>query len=266
MPTPRETLAGLRRSLAVLEAAETGFSDAPVRFTFGLPEVDEAVGGGLPRAALHEVFASREADGAAAAGFGLALALRACGPDRKIVWVRQEMAARELGELHPAGLAEFGADPAALLVVRLRDALSVLRAGNEALRCPALGAVAIEMWGEPKALDLTATRRLARAAARSGVGVFLIRAAAEPQPSAGLSRWGVRSAPSRPLAAEAPGAPVFVIDLLRHRAGFQPRRFRVEWDRDELVFREPALSRAVAASPADRPAAPAPAEEWRRAG
>jgi protein ImuA len=141
------------------------------------------------------------------------------------------MTARELGELYPPGLAEFGADPSAILTVRVHDALAALRAGNEALRCAALGAVAIEIWGAPKALDLTATRRLARAAERAGVTALLLHVAAEPMPSAALSRWSVRTSASRALAAGAPGAGVFEADLLRHRAGFPPRSFRVEWDR-----------------------------------
>jgi protein ImuA len=175
------------------------------------------------------------------------------------------MAARELGELYPPGLAEFGADPEAVLTVRARDGAAALRAGHEALRCAALGAVAIETWGAPKALDLTATRRLARAAEKAGTSALLIRLNAEPVPSAALTRWRVRAAPSVPLAADAPGMSVFDVELLRHRAGLPPGTFRVEWDRDQTVFREPALSRFVAAASAYRPAASAEAP-LRRAG
>jgi protein ImuA len=262
---PAADIAALRRSLAAIEAADTGFSEREPPVTFGMPEVDEALGGGLAHAALHEVFAGSAADGPAATGFALALMLRAIGPDRKIVWVRQDMAAREGGELYAPGLAAFGADPAAIIQVRVGDALSALRAANEALRCAALGAVALDIWAEPKALDLTATRRLARAAALSRMPAFLIRAGAEPMPSAATSRWRVRTAPSRALAADAPGFPVFDIALLRHRAGLLPRSFRVEWDRDQCAFRAPALSRAVAAASIHRSAAPAEAP-LRRAG
>jgi protein ImuA len=221
---------------------------------------------------LHEVFASRPGDGAAASGFGLALALRAGGRDRTIVWVRQDMVTLEDGELNPTGLLAFGGDPAAVLLVRVRDALAALRAGNEALRCAALGAVLIELWGAPKSLDLTASRRLARAAAQSGIGAFLLRSHAAPQPSAATSRWSVRALASVPLEANAPGAPRFAIDLLRHRAGFPPRRWCVEWDRDQLAFRQTTLSRPVASLVADRSPAPAAGTprvsgtEWRRAG
>jgi protein ImuA len=268
MRDARDSLAGLRRRLAAIEAGTRGAAD-PAPFTFGSAALDAALGGGLPRAALHELFAASVADGAAAFGFALALTLRAAN-GRKAAWVREEMAARELGEVSPRGLAEFGADPQSVLLVRARDALSVLRAGHEALGCAGLGAVILEPWGAPGALDLTATRRLARAAARSGVAAFLLRVGAAPQPSAAMTRWRVRAAASAPLPAEAPGGPAFEISLLRHRAGVPPRSWHVEWDRDEHAFRDAgpsvrktALPGAVVAAACDRPAAQG---EWRRAG
>jgi protein ImuA len=265
MPLPDlRKIADLKRALAALDAPAAGFAAAAQRITFGADFVDDAIGGGLPAAALHEIYPAGDGDGAAASAFALALMLRAA-PGRKIVWIRQDMAARELGELYPPGLAEFGADPDAILIVQARDAVSALRAGNEALRCSALGAVAIEIWGGEKAADLTATRRINRAADAAGTTALLIRLAAEPVPSAASSRWRVRTAASASLIADAPGASRFDIELVRHRAGFPPRSFCVEWDRDECVFRKPALSRFVAAVSADRPAA-SDQTPFRRAG
>jgi protein ImuA len=254
MPRPHAlTLADLRRTLAAI-STDSGFSVPEQRLTFGAPAVDEALEGGMPAGALHEVYAAEGHDGPAASAFALAVMLRATA-GRKIVWVRQDMAARELGEIYPPGLAAFGADPCSILSVQARDAVAALRAGNEALRCPALGAVAIEIWGMSKAADLTATRRLARAAEKTQTTTLLIRLAADPVPSAALSRWRVRSASSAAFIADAPGASRFNIELVRHRAGLPPRTFCVEWDRDECAFRTPALSRLVAAAAADRPAA-----------
>ncbi|GGE41397.1 hypothetical protein GCM10007276_18480 [Agaricicola taiwanensis] len=170
---------------------------------------------------------------------------------------------QEYGALHPPGLAELGADPSDFLVVCVKDALQALRAGHEALRCSALGYVVLEVRGAPKALDLTASQRLARTAAKSGVGLIMVRTDADPQPSAALSRWGVRALPSSRLEANAPGWPAFDITLLRHREGIAPGRWNVEWNRDELVFRTPALPGAVVPLPAHRPAA---ATGWRQAG
>ncbi len=98
----------------------------------------------------------------------LALALRAA-PGRPLFWARQDFLEGEAGRLNGVGLAEFGVDPAALSLVRGKDAEAVLRAGVEAARCKSLGAALIEIFGAPRALDLTATLRLARAAEASGV-------------------------------------------------------------------------------------------------
>lgn len=198
---------------------------------------------------------------AAASSVAAAFARRAAPRERKIAWVRQNFAGIEAGALHAPGLAELGLDPDALFLVRVRDAVAVLRAGHETARCAALGAVIIEIWKTPKALDFTASRRLSLAAAKSGVTTFLLRASAEPRPSAALTRWRVASGVSQPLAADAPGHPAFDITLLRHRAGVPGRNWRLEWDRDRHLFREAApLSGAVVALPADRPAGEAPLE------
>jgi protein ImuA len=253
MNAVRETLRGLRRRLAALEPLpdlETGGAG----FTLGLAELD-AVLGRLPRGSLHEVFAGAVADSGAAAGFVAGLAGRAAPAERRVIWVRQRFAEAETGVLHAPGLREFGFDPDRLILVRALNAVAVLRAGLEAVRCAAVGAVIVEPWGAPKALDLTATRRLALAGQRAGVTAVLLRVDARPGPSAALTRWQVTAAASQVLAAEAPGQPAFDITLLRHRAGLSERRWRVEWDRDRQSFREAAaLPGAVVSVPADRPA------------
>ena len=256
-------LSALRRSIAALEpSADLAATDL---FGFGASEVDNALGGGLSRGALHEVYARQVSDAAATAGFGFCLALRAAG-DRVLVWLRQQYVDVETGALHGDGVAAFGGDPAKLLMALLRDATEVLRAAGEAARCAPLGAVLVEIWGEPKSLDLTASRRLSLAATGSGVTLIMIRQAATPRPSAARSRWSVSSAVSTPLEANAPGPPAFNIELLRHRTGFSPRSWRLEWNRDNQSFAPAPLSRLVAAVHADRPTAPVEGMLWRRAG
>ena len=233
--------------------------------TFGFPEADRRIGG-LPKSALHEFFPAQSQDGAAVTGFALALMLRAQERGQTIVWVRQDMVAHEYGALYAPGLAAFGADPSSIIQVRVSDSLSAVRAAHEALQCSALGAVALEIWGGPKLLDLTATRRLLHRATLSQTPCFLMRTSGEPAPNAAFSRWRVRAAASRALAANAPGPPAFEISLLRHRGGIPPQGFRMEWDRDLRIFRETPLSRALAPSIARRPAAPDVAEVQRKAG
>ncbi len=205
------------------------------RFTTGARAIDAALGGGFQRAALHEIFAGSLADEPAAAAFAVALALRASG-GRPIVWVRQDFVGLEMGEIYAPGLIELGLSPDRLILVRARDAASVLRAAEEAARCPPLGAVLAEPWGNPKTLDLVATRRFVLAAARSNLPVFMVRAGGTPAPSAAATRWSLRTAPSRPFEAEAPGHPRFVANLLRDRAGAGGRGWTVEWSRDRLAF------------------------------
>lgn len=214
----------------------------------GAARLDLALGGGLAQGALHEIYAQASLDATAAAGFALALALRAA-EGRPILWARQDYAEVEAGGLYGPGLAELGLDPSRLILVQTRDALGVMRAGAEAARCPALGAVVMEPWGEPKALDLTASRRLALAADQSGVTLLMIRAAAAPRPSAAATRWSVRPRLSRPLEADAPGLPAFTLTLLRHRAGLSQQTFDVEWDRDRCAFADLAALSGAVASP-----------------
>jgi protein ImuA len=243
----RQSLARLDRSVAPAVAE---------RFSTGLLAMDGSLGGGLARGALHEVFAAAMMDEPSAAAFTIALALRA-SEDKPIVWIRQDCVGLEMGEIYPPGLAELGLAPERLILVRARDGPSVLRAGEEAARCAPLGAVLIEPWGNPKTLDLVATRRLSLAAGRSGLPVFMIRAGGIPNPSAAVTRWSIASAPSRALEANAPGSPCFVAELLKDRSGPGRRTWTVEWNRDDLAFtladERTAVSRHLATATAGRP-------------
>ncbi|TAJ30190.1 MULTISPECIES: hypothetical protein [unclassified Bosea (in: a-proteobacteria)] len=262
------TLSDLRRSLA--EAALRAGPAAAGRVGLGVPEIDAVLSGGLQRAALHEIHAASTADLAAATGFALGLALRAAegagkAAERPILWARQDFLDAETGRLHAPGLNELGLDPARLLLVRARDAEGVLRAGAEGARCPALGAVLIEPWGEARPFDLTASRRLSLAAEGAGVTVLVLRVAAREAPSAARTRWRVAALASRALEANAPGAPAFRLSLLRQRGGAAECEWRVEWDRDRRFFAErtafdrlphrtnhaPPLSRPLVSLPGD---------------
>ena len=77
------------------------------------------------------------------------------------------MAILESGRVHPPGLPAHD-----LIHVEARDARDALWAMEEGLRCAALSCVIGELWGDPAALDFTATRRLAVAAERIGRAVL----------------------------------------------------------------------------------------------
>lgn len=202
------------------------------------PERNAALAGfSLARGAVHELYAASQADAAALCG----LALLVSGMEGKeragpLLWVRQAWQDGEAGFPYPPGLAELGANPDRVVLIRARDALSALQAGLEGARHPALGGIIIDMRGEAKAYDLTASRRLALASRASGVPVLVARVAASPLPSAAQTRWRVCAAPSRPLEANAPGPPAFELSLMRVRNGQgglkEGLRYHVEWDRD----------------------------------
>ena len=241
------TLASLRGTIGRLE----GEPDGLARVALGHASADAVLQGGLARGALHEVFAEGGRHGTAATGFIAGVAHRLAGR-RPLVWVRQDFAERESGALSMSGLQELGLDPRLLVTVRATDAETALRAAADAIACDALGAVVLDVWGEVRALDLVASRRLTLAARASNVACLVLRTAAIPSASTAETRWAVRSAPS-PSAMEPWGAPMLDAQLVRNRHG-QTGRWIMEWKCDEGLFREPAAyPQPLAAAPADRP-------------
>jgi len=248
-------LARLKADLALRVAATPcGGADVDARQnhppakTGALFPPDQAAGASISRrdghpawlapGALHDLFAG-VADGPAAHGFAAGHAIRIAA-GRPVVWAFHDMAGRELGRPHGEGLADLGLDPDALLLVRARTVPEVLGAAEEAARYNAVGVVIISAWGAAKAFDLTASRRLALVAARSGVAILAVRIAADPAPGAAWSRWTVRAAASRLLEGDAPGHPAFSVTLLRHRGGAAPATWILEWDHAQRTFREGA--------------------------
>jgi protein ImuA len=184
---------------------------------------------------LHEIYGAAGPD--APALTGAALMLAAGKPGRgALLWVRQSFIDSEAGLPSAAGLAELGLDPARIIRVRAGDVLAALQAGLEGARCSTLGGAVVELWGEARAYDLTASRRLALAAREAGIGVLVVRAGATPRASAAETRWSLSAAPSRALGANAPGPPAFALTLLRARDGREGQVFHVEWDRDVRAF------------------------------
>ena len=257
------TLATLRGSIERI--ATHGDACTPGRVVLGHADADATLQGGLALGAMHEVFTDAGRQSAAATGFVAGLAGRVAAR-RPLVWVRQDFTEIESGALSMSGLAELGLDPRLLVTVRAADVDAALRTAADALACDALGAVVLEVWGEPRQLDLVASRKLTLAAQASGVTGLLLRLAAEPQPSTAETRWIVRAAHSPPAAPLMPaaalvpaaawsawGAPVFDAQLVRNRHG-PVGRWIMEWKCDECLFSKSAADpQPVAAAPAHRP-------------
>ena len=230
------SLSALKRRIARVGAASAVAAGDPV--ALGHAAIDAALGGGLARGKIHEVFALAAEDAASAAGLALMLATRARNAGA-LLWLRTEAAERRGGRVHGPGLVDLGIDPGALVLGVMPDELTLLKAAVDAVRCAGLCAAVIECWGNPRALDLTASRRLAIAAEQSGVTALFLRMEAVPAPSAAETRWAVSPAASQALDANAPGQTRFAVELLRRRAGPAGMRWQMEWDRDRQTFRDP---------------------------
>jgi protein ImuA len=248
----KAALAALRRSIARIEGSSRTWRRESGGFDSGFSAFDLAVGT-LHHGCLHETLCTLQAEASAASGFTLGLAARAAGEKRKIIWIRQRFLESEVGALSARGIVEFGIDPNRLILVSLSTPLDVLQAANDAARCKGIGAIVIDLWRDPKAVSLTATRRLSHTCGQSGVTCFLNRIRGSEFPTAAMTRWLVKAARSTPLKANAPGNPVFDVTLLRHRYGVASSSWRVEWNRDQRSFREPPLSRGLVSVSSDRP-------------
>ncbi|HEX8447039.1 MAG TPA: hypothetical protein VF649_10550 [Sphingomonas sp.] len=266
MPDSTDSLHAIRDRLAWIEGRRADV----VRFGVGHAGVDGALDGGLVRGRMHEVCAQDGETANAALGFAILLATRACAAaGQAMLWLRTEQAEARSGGCYAPGLSELGIDPGAVMLAVVRDEVALLQAALDAARCAGLGAVVLECWGTLRALDLTATRRLVLATEASGVTMLLVRIGGTASVSAADTRWGVRAAPSMEMAAQAPGAPMFEVELLRRRAGAAGGVWRMEWNRDEQAFREPAgpaISGAVVRAAAGGTLVHPPAAGWRRAG
>jgi protein ImuA len=256
------TLASLRGSISRIETH--GDVRGLNKVALGHKAADALLRGGLAVAAVHEVFAEGH-QGGSATGFIAGIAGR-LSPRKPLVWVRQDFAEVESGALSPSGLCELGLDPRLLVTVRAADVESALRSTADALACDALGAVVLEVFGDPRQLDLVASRKLTLAAQTSGVTALLLRVGAVPVASTAETRWIVRAAHSPPgLPWNAWGAPLFDAQLVRNRHG-PVGRWIMEWKCDECLFSEPAAyPQPVAATPAHRPHPAAMRHQQRRA-
>jgi protein ImuA len=261
----QETLCALRRKIASIEGVpaerleppsggqegatflhRSGHAVTPeALLATGAAELDIALGGGLPRPALTEIVSPATRDGAAAAGFALGLASRLVRERHlPLLWIGTAEIFREAGFPYPPALGHaFGIGPERLLLgtgAKLTDALWM---AEEAAALPDIGALILELRGNPERLDLTATRRLHRRAQQGGRPVLLIRQGAEPEPTAAPVRLAVTGAPAArrstlagPLEASI-GMPAFTVSIGKCR-GAASGQFIVEWNSHDLAFQE----------------------------
>ena len=261
-PAKIDLLADLRRRIAEMERHTRPDRTAPVgigndgdmavpAWRFGIADIDASLPPtGLEVAALHEAAAAGPGDGAAAAGFCLALLARlrasCCGvrrlDERPVLWCQHRLAGTEAGRLYGPGLGRFGLTPGDLIIVDGRRDRDVLWAMEEGVCSRAVAAVV----GEVSSPSFTATRRLSLASAEAGVPCLIIPTSEPGTASAARTRWRIAAAPSTPAAydARAPGHSSWHIALTRCRSG-RPGEWTVDWDHETGSFH-------LAAAMADR--------------
>lgn len=207
------------------------------------------------------------APAAQAGGVGLALALardalHAARPDpladapdeRAWLWVQDKGARRLSGRPCHAGLPRDLAHR--LIHVAAESPEDALFAIEEGLRCRDLAFVIGEIAGNPRALDLTASRRLSLAVERHGVPLWLVRLGAERDLGSARMRWAVESAPSTVPRwnPQAPGSPAWRADLFRSHT-FPPGQWTLRDDGQRLLADSttPATFASSVAGGRDRP-------------
>lgn len=182
---------------------------------FGQPSIDAALpGGGLGRAALHEVAGSGpEVEHAAAAALFVAGVL--AGLRGRVLW------ALDRGDLFAPALAGVGLHPDRVIYAEAGSPSGVLLALEDALRQPGLAGVVGELAGR---LTLTASRRLQLAAATAATPAFLLRRSKRfddpvlAEPCAAATRWRIGCVPGLGNAVGLERMR-WRIDLIRCRGG-----------------------------------------------
>ena len=218
-----------------------------------------------PRGYVHEIFADTPINTGAAFGFALAQAKSMLSPERPGLLIFQlKSDAQELGLPYGLGFRAFGLDATAFVLIRTDTIVELLWGLEEAIACRAVGAIIADIAYPHKALDFTASRRLALRSAASGAALFLVRYARDREATAARYRWRVDPQVSAPLPFDdrAPGPPRWLLtlekgSLIGRKAGAQGEQYLVDLTQNGLVQADIVdrdRSRTAGVAPLSRPA------------
>lgn len=203
----------------------------------GYPSLDDHLGGGLPRAAFHEIMGPSQ-DGAVT-GFALRIlgkCMQGAATRRRLLWCCQRRAQSDRGRLYGPALAQLGLDPSHILFVTTDRPADLFWAMEEGLRSACFDAVV----GEGAVPDLTASRRLQLAAAASGTLALSLPSPAHPSAiSAAVSRWCITSLPATGRTAN--DGPVWHVELRRCRSA-HPRSWLLHLGQEHAAHHIPVVA------------------------
>ena len=228
------------------------------------PRGAEAAGAardGVPQAGpgtLNEIFVDGTRDAGAALGFCLMQARGLTTPERPaVIFLQMRAEAQETGLPYGPGLAGFGLDPDALVVVRTDTIVEMLWAMEEAAGCRNVAVAIGDFARHHKALDFTASRRLGMRAAAFGVTLMVMRYGTGREASAAHLRWRIAALPSADAAFDAreSGAARYAVTLEKGGrrlggTGARPGRnfWTLEWSENGFVADTPGKRSGVASS------------------
>lgn len=184
-------------------------------------------GAAFPSGATHEFLLSAIENFSATGAFITMIVSSWLNTKEAIVWIGAEQ------KLMPSALEPFGIAPDRFLFARVMKEKDLLWVTEEALKCPAVGAVVSEVMD----MSFTASRRLQLAVEESRTTGFIIRPdRLKLTPTACVSRWRVSQLPSESID-DLPGIgfPKWKVELLRVRNG-QPGVWNVQWAEQQLTY------------------------------
>ncbi|WFU87139.1 hypothetical protein QA644_19005 [Rhizobium sp. CC1099] len=261
----REQLFALRETIAKLEgkpapalaaAAQEAFAagdetysrpaKTPLRLSFDIPILDEALEGGLPLNGITEVRSLMLRDAAGASGFVLALAAwqqrQEAADGMPVFWIGDRVCTMEAGHPYAVGLKNFGLEPERFLMASPHKLEEALWLAETAVESGVFPATILEVRGNPAQFGLTESRRLSMRARASGRPLFLLRQGGEEEASSAFFRFRAEPAPAsaRPLPDGSMleggiGNPVFRLILEKSRNA-APLSFLLEWNPHDRRF------------------------------
>jgi protein ImuA len=274
-------LEGENQSALALKARRMGWQhaaeDRDRLILSGSDLFDAALGGGLEKAALHEIRSAETRDNGAASAFVLSLgrlALSQVAKDSalkpRLLWISDRMGSRETGLAYAPGFVSHGLPAGSLIHAAPRHLNEALMIAEAALTVSSFAAIIFEIYGNPPGFGLTESRRLHLRAKAYKRPLLLLRERGAEEASSAAVRLRVGPAPSRPRLlpdgrAFAPsiGNPVFRVAIEKSRNPAAPD-FLLEWNADDCLFshhdrvalsaaRQPAHPGALFPEPLHRP-------------